>query len=321
MSKQVGALRKHLEQLFPGKWLQPGSAPATPRSILPIGLPEFERSIVRGIARRRITEWLGPISSGKTSLLRSAIANWCASGANVAYIDAQGRLLAADWAFVSATNSDHTSNARGKFWIVRPSEQQQKATNANQQKVIPLASKSGLQLQEALWSAGELIASNAFDVVVLDLGSTRLSKVSPGRSAHQKTHNRNGQDVPHKINNLAEVDLSGTSYQPVPSRVYARLQRQLDRSKTALIVVRDLPAGKSTELPSGWGCHARFNFDWSTGVRCEAGLAGLVMITPVIRCAVSKDGISQEVEVNLGCSVQNRLFAHPQVPDRRTSKG
>jgi hypothetical protein len=271
----VSHLKQQLEQLFPGKWL---TGAERSRHLL-TGLPALDGSVARGIARRRISEWVGPISSGKTSLLKSAIANWCAGGLNVAYIDAEGKLFAPDWAF--------TDQEPGKFWIVRPPE----APHNSDRPVVPLLPKRALIVQEALWSADQFIRCNAFDVVVLDLGTSNLSDTGKRR---------------------------GLSYSAVPSRIYARLQRSLDRSQAALIVVRDIPASQPAE---SWGATARFNFDWGTAIRCEAGLAGNVMITPSIKCNVVKDGLSQIVEVTVASSVQNRLFTHPQVPDRRTSKG
>ncbi|HEY9792044.1 MAG TPA: hypothetical protein V6D22_16680 [Candidatus Obscuribacterales bacterium] len=272
MQARVSNLKQQFEHLFPGKWL----TGAERSSNLQTGMPEIDKGITRGIARKRISEWVGPVSSGKTSLLKIAISNWCAAGLNVAYIDMEGKLFAADWAFT----------AQGKFWIVRPPD---KNTISQTGTVVPLISKRALFVQEALWSADQFIRCNAFDVVVLDFGSA----------------------------NPSDSKKRGIGYAPVPSRIYARLQRSLDRSKAALIVVRDVASGQVSE---SWGANARFNFDWGTQINCEPGLAGSVMITPTIKCNVVKDGLSQTVEVTVGSSVQNRLFTHPQVPDRRTSK-
>src|SRR3982750_1321817 len=105
MQARVSTLRKQFEQLFPGKWLSGNERTRN----LQIGVPEIDQGISHGIARRRITEWIGSVSSGKTTLLRNAIANWCAAGLNVAYIDTEGRLLASDWAYID--------QGLGKFWI------------------------------------------------------------------------------------------------------------------------------------------------------------------------------------------------------------
>lgn len=287
MQARVSSLKQQLEHLFPGKWLTGNERSPN----LQTGLPEIDQGIARGIARKRITEWSGATSSGKTSLLRAAISNWCNVGLNVAYVDSEGRLLASDWAFID-------NGTGGKFWIVRPPDENtisaQNSTNAKQQSttdntVVPLISKKTLYMQEAMWSADQFVRSKGFDVVILDLGSS-----NPSNNHRQ-----------------------GLAQSSVPSKIYARLQRSLDRSKCALIIVRDVPSSASSE---GWGCHSRFNFDWGTSIKCEAGLAGTAMITPTIKCNVTRDGLSETVEVNIGSKVQNRLFTHPQVPDRRTSK-
>jgi hypothetical protein len=267
MQARVSQLKQQLENLFPGKWL----APTDSARYLQTGLSEIDSSVTRGIARKRIAEWTGAVSSGKTSLLRAAIANWCAAGLNVAYVDVQGRLFASDWADVG--------NERGKLWIIRQPEHQ-----FTPGQVVPLVSKRTLALQEAVWSADQFIRLNAFDVVVLDLGSLNLYERKRGAGV----------------------------------RAFARLQRSLDRSKAALIVVRDTDSLGDTE---SWGINAKFNFNWGATIRCEAGLAGNVLITPAIKCNIVKDGISQTVEVSVGSSVKNRMFTHSQVPDRRTSKG
>lgn len=274
MQARVSNLRKQFEQLFPGKWL---SGSERSRN-LQTGVPEIDEGISRGIARRRITEWIGSVSSGKTTLLRNAISNWCAAGLNVAYIDTEGRLLASDWAYIDQVH--------GKFWIVRPPDANTiSASNA----VVPLVSKRSLYTQEATWSADQFIRSNAFDVVILDLGA-----IDPSDQRRK-----------------------GMSYSPVSSRMYARLQRSLDRSKAALVIVRD---GQLSSPGDTWGCHSRFSFDFGTKITCEPGLAGVAMITPTLKCRVERDGMNQNVEVNLTSTVQNRIFTHPQAADRRTSK-
>lgn len=321
MQVRVEALKQQLEQLFPGKWL---SAHKRQRN-LSTGLEAIDTGVTRGIARKRITEWSGSISSGKTTLLRSAIAHWCAEGLNVAYIDCEGKLYPADWASIGSGNNigrhDGTDvvnvteyrrlrsganevaaepQTKGKFWIVRPEEKEAE----NSERIVPLVSKKNLFAQEAVWSADQFIRSNAFDVVILDLGS----------------------------NDLSRRESLGMGYCPVPSRIYARLQRGLDKSKAALIIVSDTADAllDSNEAAlksavqikaSNWGCHARFLFNRGLAIRCESGLNGVAMITPTIRLNAWRDGLSQEVEVSLGSFVPNRLFTHTQVPDRRTSKG
>lgn len=301
MQGRVDALKQQFEQLFPGKWLTGNKRQRN----LSTGIDAVDNGVTKGVARRRISEWCGPLSSGKTTLLRSAITHWCEQGLNVAYIDSEGKLYPADWSSVEKPG-------KGKFWIVRPEDQEKSQNNsANKDEVVPLISKRNILMQEALWSADQFVRSGAFDVVILDLGSSQLAK-------------RKGL---------------GMGYSAVPSRVYARLQRALEKSKAALIIVSDtvqanasIVESKRTKseskneifpasLSNNWGCHARFVFNRGVAVRSEAGLNGVAMITPTIRLTAWRDGLAQEVEVSLGTTVPNRLFTHTQVPDRRTSKG
>jgi RecA/RadA recombinase len=373
MQVRVAALKQKLEQLFPGKWLNP---PEKSQRYVETGIPEIDNSVAGGVARKRITEWTGPLSSGKTSVLRSAVSYWCSRGLNVAYIDTEGRLYPADWAFVEQqwrrvnetagvgsgqTSRDRVNNTRsgaasvtrkqevcnrkeslektqplapgartpnlsekGKFWIVRPPEA---ATPAEEDGPLPLVSKKHLQVQEAVWSADQFIRSNAFDVVILDLGAIDIN-------------NRKSR---------------GMAYTPPPWRIYARLQRALDRSKAALILVSDLavvhteaPAVESkpgttnlsstklsgtnnksanastagtAEITNNWGCHARFTFNRGAKIEGRPGLNGVSLIVPLVRFSAWRNGMSQDLEVSLAASVPNRLFTHSQIPDRRSSKG
>ncbi|HEY9713926.1 MAG TPA: hypothetical protein V6C72_10675 [Chroococcales cyanobacterium] len=258
------ALKERLEHLFPGKWL---SEPVRHRSLL-TGIAEFDNGVTRGLVRRRITEWIGPLSCGKTSVLRAIVARWCAAGMNVAYVDKLARLRASDWAFVERGNSGaipvnmmpQAVKKHGCFWVVRNL-------------------KSDNQDRDALWATEQLIRCGAFDVVIFDAaGNFSLA-----------------------------------------SRVYARLQRVLERSKTALLILKDEDVEEKAGSQS-WGCHARFGFNWALPIQCLRGISGFSLILPSTECFTWKDGLSQKVEVTLRSHVSNRLFTHPQIPDRRTSK-
>lgn len=385
MQVRVAALKQQLEQLFPGKWLTAGKS----QRYVQTGIPEIDNSVTGGVARKRITEWTGPLSSGKTSILRSAVSYWCSRGLNVAYIDTEGKLYPADWAFVEqqwkrvnetveigpgtkSFNRERTNQSlngettrsrksmkaggeqedrhnrssnralsasgvrtadlseRGKFWIVRPPDV---SCNKDENQVIPLVSKKHLQVQEAVWSVDQFIRSNAFDVVILDLGGIDLS----------------------------DRRSRGIGYASSPWRIYARLQRALDRSKAALVIVSDMPDDleydreipapePKTESKKGmfgfnkdnsknnsattiaaqqnnsantnsWGCHARFTFNRGAKMHRESGLNGLAMIIPTVKFNAWRDGMSQDLEVSLAASIPNRLFTHSQIPDRRSSKG
>lgn len=282
-SVNVAALKQHFEHLFPGKWLQDQRDGKS----LVTGVAEIDSVLGKGLARRRICEWVGTSSSGKSTLLRAAVANWCSSGFFVAYVDAQSRLVASDWAFVEQGNLGLSVNdatrlraepkagqpkKSGAFWVVRKHE---KNSSDSDEKV--------LGRDNALWSAEQLIRSQVFDVVILDLGS---------------------------------------SYS-VSSRAYARLQRSLDRSKAALVIVKDddsqeIAAVKT--IQSNWGCHTRLQFSWTLPVHCRYGLFGIASMSPTINGCVSRDGMSQHIEVTVNAHEPNRLFTHTQIPDRRTTK-
>lgn len=268
-------LRQHLESLFPGKWV---GADYKQKTLL-TGLPEIDQSLSRGLVRQRITEWIGPLSSGKTSVLRAIIGNWCASGFNVAYIDTEDRLVAADWIFLEQgkcqTLPDNmtpplaSGQTTGRFWVIR-----NLPIPAGRDNSRPRSRTT----HNHLWAADELIRANAFDVVILDLGSSERTK-------------------------------------PISSRVYARLQNSLSKSKAALILLRD------SELSHpGWGCSAQIGFRWGPVLNCIEGLHGNVLILPSIHCSVTKDGLSHMAEVQVSSHVANRLFTHSSIPDRRTPK-
>jgi len=259
-SADVAALREQLETRFPGKWLSQSNVHRTVMT----GLKQIDQGLTHGLMRRRVSEWIGHESSGKTTILRSIIRNWCAAGLYVVYIDSGNKLVASDWAFVAGHNRDEVRPASlfdrekspvGKFFIVR---------NLNEPDV--------------LWATEQLVRSAIFDVVILDAGS-----------------------------------FSGLN------KAYARIQRALDRSKTAFVLLRNEPNSKITSSTT-WGCDSRFKFAWSEEIQCQSGLTGLVSIQPVIQGTVWRDGLTQNLEVSGDNHVPNRLFTHPQVPDRRTPK-
>lgn len=289
MNANVATLKQQLEQLFPGKWLKGGDGDR----VLRTGIKEIDSGIVSGFARRRISEWSGPSSSGKLTLLRGAVAHWCTSGLNVAYVDTFSRLVAADWAFVQegcggampldmvprknnlSLLPGNSIKAPGQFFVVRVSE----AVNSSRKNVR----------QEACWVAEQLVRSAIFDAVIFDLGDSSF----------------------------------------LPDRTYARLQRALDRSKAALVVVKDdyrntqrEPADKNNNdiAGGGWGCQLSMRFKWTEPVHCEEGMHGVAAILPAVQGVIARDGLIQNMEARLSTHVPNRLFTHPQIPDRRTPK-
>lgn len=259
---EVAVLKQHLEQLFPGKWISGSSVDESRQSgkqkLISTGFTEIDQGLINGLNRKRITEWLGSVSSGKTTFLRKLVSTWCSAGLNVAYIDIESRLFAGDWAFL--TEEEY----KGRFWAIR------------------LNNRS----QDAIWAAEQLIRSHAFDVVVLDLAVDKTT-----------AHNQ--------------------------SRHYARLQRALDKSRTALLILKDI---NNDSQSNSWGCHARFSFAWQKSFKqpCQKGLSGITAILPASDLCVSKDGMSKTIAITPyeedGPYVQNCLFTHPSIPDRRTPK-
>jgi hypothetical protein len=262
--QSVTLLKEQFEQLFPGKWL----VDSRTHKNIQTGIPEIDFGILHGLSRKRITEWTGAFSSGKTSVLRAIIARWCAANMQVVYVDTLDRLRPGDWAFVESGYAGATPlnmvpspvGQPGKFWVVR--------------------NLKGLKFeQDALWSVEQLIRSAMFDVVILDLAGT-LS---------------------------------------ISSKISARLQRSLERSRTALILLKD--EDNTDTANSSWGCQSRFTFGWSSSnVHCEIGLSGVVSIIPSVKTALWKEGMTKNTEVNIQSHVSNCLFTHPQIPDRRTPK-
>jgi hypothetical protein len=253
----VANLKRELEQLFPGKWLSGGEV----NHSLKTGLASIDFGLSQGLPRRRITEWVGTTSSGKTTVLRTICANWLKAGLNIIYIDTFDRLIASDWCF--------PEGSKGKFWVLK--------SNLDKE---PFSKRD--VYRDALWACGELIRSRAFDVVVLDLGEKSS----------------------------------------ITSNLYARLQRALDRSKTSLIVLRD-DDSSSSPASATWGANLRFAFGFSSPINCQLGLTGVgnvATISPTIKGFIFKDGMTKSLEVPVASYVSNRLFTHPQVPDRRSSK-
>lgn len=272
-ARGVASLRQQLEQLFPGKWLSAGDA----LRVLRTGIAEIDSEGGRGLARRRISAWTGPVSSGKTTLLRSVVAYWCMSGLNVAYIDTCSRLIAFDWAFVDRglcgawpagmITDGGRQGSFGQFMVLRLRGGGTGDTSVR---------------REAFWAAEQLIASNIFDVVIFDLVT-----------------------IPY-----------------LSDRIYARLQRALDRSRSALILLRDEDRGDpgQGQDPGRDHSHTRVGFKWSSNYARQDGLGGPVMILPGIQGFIEKEGLTRNMEIELVTNVTNRLFTHPQPPDRRTSK-
>lgn len=276
----VAALKEQLETLFPGKLY----SPANSKRSIATGLQQIDQGITHVLMRRRISEWVGSESSGKTTLLRQAIQHWCNTGLHVVYIDAQNRLVASDWAFVDKDSDQllEPMQKTDRFGLNRQNSLFESSQKRRNGKFLVVRN---LKEQDVFWSAEQLVRSNIFDVVILD--TSRSSSLN--------------------------------------SRSYARLQRALDRSKSTFVLVTQTPSfnqniKEQTWSNSSWGCDSRFSYKWSGNVRCEIALNNVVAIQPDIGGSISRDGLNQNVEVSTKGNVANRLFTHPQIPDRRTPK-
>lgn len=114
-----------------------GARPAAPGPIAPTGVPGLDALLPGGgLPRGRVVEWLGPRSSGKTTLLRAGLAHLRGIGESVAWIDAGRTLYAPDWTDLVP--------GEGEFWVVRPRD-----------------------AAEAAWCADLLLRSGAFGAVAL----------------------------------------------------------------------------------------------------------------------------------------------------------
>ncbi|MCW5821854.1 MAG: hypothetical protein KIT34_03575 [Cyanobacteria bacterium TGS_CYA1] len=239
-AQQVLALKQSLEERFPGLWLNGENLGGTEISGFgQTGIEKIDACLSpRALNRQRITHWVGPGSSGKTTLLRKAVAKWCEANFNIVYIDTQGQLMANDWAYINENHCKHN-----RLWFVRPDAGEVKTLN-HYVGVVDL-----------------FLASRAFDIVIMDLGTNqKLSLLS-----------------------------------------YSRLQRALQNSKSALLVV-----GSQADNQG----NIQLGFQWD--------IQSVQLHEPQIACSITKNGLSTQTEVAVSLDESNCLFTHPQICDRRS---
>ncbi len=238
-AQQVLALKQSLEERFPGLWLsQENMAGAEISGFGQTGIEKIDACLSpRALNRQRVTHWVGPNSSGKTTLLRKAITKWCQAKFNIVYVDTQGQLMACDWAHVIDNYC-----RENRLWFVRPEAGETKSLN-HYVGVVDL-----------------FLASRAFDIVILDLGPNQ------------------------KLSLLA----------------YSRLQRALQNSKSALLIV-------GAQAENHGNIHLAFSWDPSPQLQ-----------EPQINCSITKNGLSRNTEVAVNLNESNCLFTHPQICDRRS---
>ncbi|MDQ6887163.1 MAG: AAA family ATPase [Gemmatimonadota bacterium] len=113
---------------------------------LPTGLDALDGALPgRGVPRGRLTEFVGPRGSGKTTVLRQLVRTTIAAGLRVGYVDATRTLAPRDWVPLAEENEEG-------LWVVRPKHPARGA-----------------------WCADILLRSAAFGLVVLD-GAPQLSR-------------------------------------------------------------------------------------------------------------------------------------------------
>jgi hypothetical protein len=203
-NSKVSKLKEHLEGLFPGQWINGNQRTKT----LSTGLSFIDQGISKGLARQRISAWVGPASSGKTSLLRSVISRWLNCGFEIAYIDTADKLLASNWICLeNSIDQNHNTNTNnqplGKFWVVR-----------------------NLAKQDPLWATETLIRSRIFDVIILDVDSDNQNKQFDNQVnwRSNKTYSRL-QNALSK-SNTALLFLTDNHHLPKNWNFYARLDFQ-----------------------------------------------------------------------------------------------
>ena len=154
-SAAIVALERQIERIE--------SKPRGPGGSVPTGVSSLDTLLPGGgLPRGQVVEWLGPRSSGKTSLLRAALASLRATGESIALIDPARSLYAPDWTGLIA--------GEGRFWVIRPPDP-----------------------TEAAWCADLILRSGAFGAVAL------LASRHTGASGSEEVDpllRRGGDDTP-----------------------------------------------------------------------------------------------------------------------------
>jgi hypothetical protein len=141
------ALRQELARVVDGD--DAAAAGRASRPALSTGVVALDRVLADGgLPRGRLTEIVGAMGSGRTTLLRRMVETAAEHGGWVAYVDATRTLAPREWAHLGA---------RPGVWIVRPRDPGRGA-----------------------WCADVLLRSGAFGLVVLD-GAPTLPRAVAGR--------------------------------------------------------------------------------------------------------------------------------------------
>jgi hypothetical protein len=161
---------------------------------LATGLPDLDRALDGGLPRGQLSELVGPVSSGRTSLLVRLIASATAQGELAALVDSLDRFDPPSAAAAGVT-LDQLLWIRGHL-MSHPGF----ARDLNQRA-----------LTQALEACALVLQSGGFALVALDLGGVPASVL-----------------------------------RRVPFTTWRRLQRMVEGSRTACVLVSELPLARST---------------------------------------------------------------------------
>ncbi len=131
---------------------------------IPTGIPPLDAALTGGgLPCGRLIEMVGARGGGKTTVIRTIVAQAIADKRWVAYIDAGRTLAPADWAPLAASE---------RLWIVRPPDGT-RPTLAAVDTAPPDPPPS--RIDHGAWCADVLLRSGAFGLVVLD-GAPTLAR-------------------------------------------------------------------------------------------------------------------------------------------------
>ena len=146
------------------------SKPRDSGANVPTGISSLDTLLPGGgLPRGQVIEWLGPRSSGKTTLLRAVLASLRATGESIALIDPARSLYAPDWAGLIA--------GEGRFWVIRPPDPTEAAWCAD------LILRSGAFGAVALLASTHSVAGDRHDLLLHRAVTVRLQRLAEEASA------------------------------------------------------------------------------------------------------------------------------------------
>ena len=256
---------------------------------VPTGLPSLDDALPGGgPPRGRLTEVVGRLGSGRTTLLRQLVSRTVAGGGWVAYVDAGRTLAPRDWApLAEGWGRAGAGEEELRLWVVRPTDP-----------------------GRASWCADVLLRSGAFELVVLD-GAPPLRRSVAVRLT------RLARDADAALVVAGDGERGGAGGAAgggtmLAGAVKLSVRRAGEGGDGLRDGSRDGSAGG--QRVQGWrrGRVAKRPATWPVRGGSEAaGSERRVVI------AVEKGGLHRTVEVGCAIGVARRLCTHPEVPDRR----